>query len=990
MSSNAISAASSSGPAWQVDIPGLSQLILSAGSYGLKQLATSGVDIHSIGCLLMIAEYVPASKEFRGTLNRARELQRSERLWMYKVVEIGAGTNFLADQMLKTRAGENALALMSATIPVMDEDSSTCLLSTLFEGTGVTPDNIPGIKQLENIRHNLAPLARKTGFRERVLRHHHWLWQILRGHGPPQNEDPYDAIPVATDIPQIIRKLHKIATAVDEYILIYNGIRGAAWVVTYACSVLGLNVCALNSVGDPIPIAGKYEDAQVVIDLASKESNCQLYLAGTSTDDLIVLQQPEQFNRRGWSIDCSSVNFVDLQHPGLRNSESFLRLSHFVALETMGRVIAWARTFHQDLIFVPPRSGVDIGFKSYTMSVLPILLQRSLEILRTLGFRPGQTSEYDFADANDSNSLRLVGHKSDPVPSLLIDQSGGIDSISKQQYIAKFLSYAREGQYITQGAYEYKKNDCLERLLCYLSNRPQSCFERPEARKPVPVAPNSTTNYTSPFPFLHESMQVGIEATISIAINFASKLSFSDWNTTFGVMSVRAMSPGERSSRAEESTFEGPISEAIELCVDGIKMIDLETRLWSQDWIALDLDGVVVFRKLSRQYSIHDINGKYLSFCPGRLQYEGTPCSKIRIDRTGIRYRSYEANGVMQNLRMGECLIPPPSTSRSRSAEPNSRKRFEDICAWKTRELCSRLGDTIFVRLEVILSSNSYIVVDSSRAASTLPRVLVTNKCPHGFSKAGLQNGRMRSDLQTPTLGLGVEVSEGLSFGEEPMKRIYYQHTENVPLGQWLACHWKADGITILQNGCCLKCLFERLGNLTLYNRDRLENLCIIAGGEDHGIYSLTMGQRNRSKSSASPNARSDYSQHSGLSSALITGQDLVNEFDVFFRKEWVPLRLAKMAFHIRLYSERDELIMSALRSEDNYRLVQAAFVIEALGRDSPILSKLRPTFLFSRLKITWDELSTYLISTTPTPETVENVYKVMKGFEETLMFNRI
>jgi hypothetical protein len=64
MSSNAVAAAGPSGPAWQVDIPGLTQLILGAGSYGLKQLATSGVDVHSIGCMLMIAEYVPASQEF--------------------------------------------------------------------------------------------------------------------------------------------------------------------------------------------------------------------------------------------------------------------------------------------------------------------------------------------------------------------------------------------------------------------------------------------------------------------------------------------------------------------------------------------------------------------------------------------------------------------------------------------------------------------------------------------------------------------------------------------------------------------------------------------------------------------------------------------------------------------------------------------------------------------------------------------------------------
>src|SRR5689334_18346492 len=97
------SAVASSGPSWQVEIPGLSQLILNVGSHGLKQLAMAGVDIHSIGCMLMIAVYTPTSREFRKLLAVAREAQRSERLWFYKTVEFGAAMNFLADQLLKTR-----------------------------------------------------------------------------------------------------------------------------------------------------------------------------------------------------------------------------------------------------------------------------------------------------------------------------------------------------------------------------------------------------------------------------------------------------------------------------------------------------------------------------------------------------------------------------------------------------------------------------------------------------------------------------------------------------------------------------------------------------------------------------------------------------------------------------------------------------------------------------------------------------------------------
>jgi hypothetical protein len=101
--SNAMSGGPLGGISWQVDIPSLSQLVVSVGSHGLKQLALSGVDIHSIGCMLMIAEYTPCSSDFRRLLNRARSEQRAEHLWFHKMVEIGASTNFLADQLLKTR-----------------------------------------------------------------------------------------------------------------------------------------------------------------------------------------------------------------------------------------------------------------------------------------------------------------------------------------------------------------------------------------------------------------------------------------------------------------------------------------------------------------------------------------------------------------------------------------------------------------------------------------------------------------------------------------------------------------------------------------------------------------------------------------------------------------------------------------------------------------------------------------------------------------------
>lgn len=77
-----------------------------------------------------------------------------------------------------------------------------------------------------------------------VFRHHHWPWQILHSHSLTPNDDPCDTVPTAANIPRIIRLFHQISTDVDKHVLIHNEIRGAAWVITYACTILGFNVCA--------------------------------------------------------------------------------------------------------------------------------------------------------------------------------------------------------------------------------------------------------------------------------------------------------------------------------------------------------------------------------------------------------------------------------------------------------------------------------------------------------------------------------------------------------------------------------------------------------------------------------------------------------------------------------------------------------------------------------------------------------------------------
>jgi hypothetical protein len=323
-------------PQWQVDIPSLSQLLVSAGSHGLKQLALCGVNIHSIGCMLMIAELTPACQEFRKTLNLARDKQRAERMWMYKVVEIGGATNFLADQMLKTRAGENVLALLSSTIPVMDEETCTSLMSALFDLANVSLDNIPGTKQLQCIRSALVPLTRKVGFGEKVLQYQSFLWGIT-GKPDGMDYDPYQAVPDPVDMPKIIRMLYRVKTSDDSYVMIFSGTTGAAWILAYSCFVLGLNACVLDKAGSSVPVIRTYKDAKVIVDVASLESKCATYVAG-QIQDLIQFNGAIDTIRQGWSLDCSIINFLDLQHPNLKNSPYYGRISRSAAMQVMDRM----------------------------------------------------------------------------------------------------------------------------------------------------------------------------------------------------------------------------------------------------------------------------------------------------------------------------------------------------------------------------------------------------------------------------------------------------------------------------------------------------------------------------------------------------------------------------------------------------------------------------------------------------------------------------
>jgi hypothetical protein len=133
----------SAGGQWQVDIPSLAGIVTRLGAEGLKKLQMSGVDIHTLGCLLVLGEIAPASNEFRKKLQRSREEQRSQHWFIHTMVEYGSGTNCVVDELLKTRARENVLALLTTVTSVLEVGATQVALNLPYEKLQVPSNSTP-------------------------------------------------------------------------------------------------------------------------------------------------------------------------------------------------------------------------------------------------------------------------------------------------------------------------------------------------------------------------------------------------------------------------------------------------------------------------------------------------------------------------------------------------------------------------------------------------------------------------------------------------------------------------------------------------------------------------------------------------------------------------------------------------------------------------------------------------------------------------------
>lgn len=248
---------------FQVDVVSLTNTVARLGAAELKSLQLSGVDVHTICSLLALGEVTPASETFRKKLLGCRREQRSHRWLLHAVIEYGSGTNAVVDQLLSTRAGGNVLSLIVAVTSVLD-DGTVEVMNTVYQLLGASPDNTPGISQIQRVRSTCLSLARMMDFKDRVARMHEVI--LRQGFQRKRAFHYRDAIPDNQTMAKLVielKDMHLERTADKK--LVYYGLTGASWLVEYSKDVLGLRVCLVCEDGTIYPINGTYDTSSVVV-----------------------------------------------------------------------------------------------------------------------------------------------------------------------------------------------------------------------------------------------------------------------------------------------------------------------------------------------------------------------------------------------------------------------------------------------------------------------------------------------------------------------------------------------------------------------------------------------------------------------------------------------------------------------------------------------------------------------------------------------------
>ncbi|KAI4118961.1 MAG: hypothetical protein LQ345_001043 [Seirophora villosa] len=368
----------------QVDLPSLTTLVLNLGAAGLGKFAQAGVDAQTLVCMGEIAGVSPASSEYRKEISLCRQQQRKQSIWLYKLVEIGTASNFVIDELLKKKAGECIIALMSTILPVLPGDACDFVFLKLFEDATVNPDKTPGFAQLRALRAAVSPLARGMTFKDKLCQ-----YQVIINRLRPR--EPYgfrQGIPDAETLVHLILMFRKLISVGTQFVLKYRGCQGAAWVIAYARHVLSLPVCVMQTAQDSVPISGEYKDAKVLVYTFENESRCEL-VASAGIEEVIVPRTLTTMKQDQWVVDVKNIDLQGLfMPPAPIAKETASLIVSSLALMFTGQ-LAHAMGHIKDGFSA---NGV---FQPYAVHCLPHLYGRALRALGIMGFHIPPTTEFN-------------------------------------------------------------------------------------------------------------------------------------------------------------------------------------------------------------------------------------------------------------------------------------------------------------------------------------------------------------------------------------------------------------------------------------------------------------------------------------------------------------------------------------------------------------------------------------------------------------------
>ncbi|KAI4088720.1 MAG: hypothetical protein LQ344_005876 [Seirophora lacunosa] len=354
------------------------------GAAGLKKFAQAGVDAQTLVCMGEIAGVSPASSEYRKEISLCRQQQRKQSIWLYKLVEIGTASNFVIDELLKTKAGECIIALMSTILPVLPEAACDYVFLKLFEDATVNPDKTPGFAQLRALRAAVSPLVRGMAFKDKLCQ-----YQVIINRLRPR--EPYgfrQGIPDAETLVHLILMFRKLISVGTQFVLKYRGCQGAAWVIAYARHVLSLPVCVMQTAQDSVPISGEYKDAKVLVYTFETESRCEL-VSSAGIEEFIVPRNLINMEHDQWVVD---LNNIDLQRsfmpqaPIAKESASLIVSS--LALMFTGKLAHCVGPIDDGF-------SANSVFQPYAVHCLPHLYGRALRALGIMGFHIPPTTELE-------------------------------------------------------------------------------------------------------------------------------------------------------------------------------------------------------------------------------------------------------------------------------------------------------------------------------------------------------------------------------------------------------------------------------------------------------------------------------------------------------------------------------------------------------------------------------------------------------------------